>query len=117
MLFEFIPSFQKVQELLDHCRRIATNADVDSIDLEDFDIRAEGLAGECFGNTGEVTIAKTIALKEAFDFVDSHRRLYEVHGHDRGYYYSHADKELEIIKDRYDHLYAVIQRLDIRGDL
>lgn len=116
-LGEFNTQLNNVKELLKHCKRIADNEDVDSIELSVLDVPADGMASACFCNTGGTTVPTTIAYREAYDFTSSHKRLMDSYKIDRAGYYSRASKELDIVKDRYNHLNAVLTRYQKKGAL
>lgn len=117
MLYEFHGQFDAVKTLLTQGIAIAGNDGIDDIDLSVLDEEAAELASMCFGSSGKATIPQTIALKEAFDFVVSHRRLMDEHGHGREAYYEDAGKHLEKMIERYEYLNAVLQRFDRKGAL
>jgi len=116
MLHEFPEFLKTVKQILEHNQSIADNGDVDSIDLSEFDVEPADLISEAYNNSGEVTAPLIVGLREAHDFIVSHRRLSYEFGNGREHYYTQASKDCDRLLEQMDFMDALIRRYVRQGD-
>ena len=115
MLYEYPEFLRAVKQVLEHVQRIAENDDIDSIDLADFDVEPAELISACYNNSGEVTAPLIVGLREAHDFIVSHKRLSRVYEHGRKHYYAQAAQDCEKILEQLEYQDAMIRRFVRQG--
>jgi len=108
-------TISNLKVILEDINKVYTNTGVDTIALSVLDSDLTNLKNYVFTGNKDAVDCVVMALREAYDFIESYVRLNREYIKARSDYYTEAANNTSELSNRLDTIYANIQRLTNYG--